>query len=90
VLHRARRRARQHGATASAGRYARSRIRAALKFLAWLDTRNVALVDATQNDVEQWLDGGSSSRYRLRDFLHWHMAVASAATSSSPRWGAKG
>jgi len=34
VLHRARRRARQHGATASAGRYARSRIRAALKFLA--------------------------------------------------------
>ncbi len=71
VLHRARRRARQRGATASAGRYARSRIRAALKFLAWLDSRNVAFVDATQNDVEQWLDAGSSSRYRLRDFLRW-------------------
>jgi len=72
VLRRARRSARKQGGyTQGAGAGARSRILAALDFLAWLDQRALTLSTLTQADVDVWLDSGPTSRNELRSFLTW-------------------
>lgn len=68
VAHRLRR---ARGNSPSAARYARTRIRCAADFLHWLHTRDTDLTQATQHDVDRWLDQGTTTRRRLRGFLTW-------------------
>jgi hypothetical protein len=70
VLRRARRR-RNITNNRSARKYARSRISLATQFLNWLDSRSTSLSAATQTDIDTWLTDGTTTRYRLRDFLLW-------------------
>lgn len=68
VTHRLRR---ARGTSPSAAKYARTRIRCATDFLHWLHTRGTDLTEITQRDVDLWLDQGTTTRRRLRDFLTW-------------------
>lgn len=68
VIHRLRR---VRGNSPSAAKYARTRIRCATDFLHWLHARGTDLAQATQQDVDCWLDQGTTTRRRLRDFLTW-------------------
>jgi hypothetical protein len=70
VLRRARQR-RNIANNRSARKYARTRISLAIQFLNWLDSRSTSLSGATQTDVDTWLTEGTTTRYRLRDFLLW-------------------
>jgi len=66
------RRARKNRANSpGAGRNARARINAAIRFLTWLDDRGQTLRTATQRDVDEWLVDGKTTRYLVRDFLLW-------------------
>lgn len=71
VLRRARHRASRFRLTPSVPRYARTRILVASHFLAWLADHDRTLTDATQTDIDRWLDDGAPSRRRLRDFIRW-------------------
>jgi hypothetical protein len=80
VLPRTRRRAARLGGTASAPKYARTRIETAAHFLAWLRDNDRTLAEATQHDVDTWIGSGASTRRRVRDFLTWtHARGLSAA-----------
>lgn len=68
VAHRLRR---TPGNSPSAAKYARTRIRCAADFLLWLQSRGTNLAQATQHDVDYWLDHGATTRRRLRGFLTW-------------------
>lgn len=68
VTHRLRR---TPGNSPSAAKYARTRIRCATDFLHWLSTHGTDLAEATQHDVDLWIDQGATTRRRLRDFLTW-------------------
>jgi hypothetical protein len=74
VLRRARHRARRRPGTRSVGKHARARILIAAQFLAWLDTQGLTLATVTQHHVDTWLAAGSTTHYRLRDFLSWARA----------------
>ncbi|MFI6967198.1 hypothetical protein [Streptomyces sp. NPDC050255] len=70
------RRARQRAATrhhpASADRDLRRRVSVALDFLAWIDQRDLALADLTQEHIDDWITGATSQRrYLIRYFLKW-------------------
>ncbi|RXS66147.1 hypothetical protein EST92_29040 [Streptomyces sp. TM32] len=71
VLRRVRSRAARTRVTRSVRKYARARIGLAVQFLTWLDARGQVLATATQADVDVWLAGGTTTHYRLRDFLRW-------------------
>lgn len=44
----------------------------AMRFLEWLTTRGLTLADATQADVDVWLDTGRAARRQLlADFVRW-------------------
>lgn len=66
ILRWARARARHQGFTVSAARWARSHILVAAQFLAWLDERGTTLADATQADIDAWLDHATQHRYLVR------------------------
>jgi hypothetical protein len=68
VLRRARRRAER--AEPLSIKNARSQIRRAIEFLAFLQTRGHTLADCTQPDVELWLSGPQVRRH-VADFLGW-------------------
>jgi hypothetical protein len=74
VLPRIRHRAARLGSTASAPKYARVRIETAAHFLTWLTDNDRTLAEATQHDVDAWIDGGATTRRRVRDFLRWSHA----------------
>lgn len=60
--------------TVSAGSaaWARHRIRAAARFLGWLDRRQVILAELTQADVDAWLVGyGNATAYNIELFIDW-------------------
>jgi hypothetical protein len=71
VLPRIRHRAARQGSTTSAPKYARVRIETAAHFLTWLQDNDRTLADATQHDIDTWIDGGATTRRRVRDFLRW-------------------
>jgi hypothetical protein len=71
VLRRARNRARRRPATRGARKYIRGRILLASRFLAWLDEHDLTLQTVTQAHLDQWLEGGTTTHRRLRDFLTW-------------------
>lgn len=94
VLHRARRRARGGGAhrppAGSVSRYARARITAAAQFLTWLTDHDLDLSRARQADVDHWLDNGTTTRQRLRDFLRWANSHHLATDLHVPSLGREG
>ncbi|MEV6331853.1 hypothetical protein [Streptomyces sp. NPDC051909] len=71
VLRRARGRSMRRASNTSVRRYARARILIAVRFLNWLDEQQLTLATATQAHVDAWLDEGTTSHHRLRDFLRW-------------------
>ncbi|WP_064076492.1 hypothetical protein [Prescottella equi] len=71
VLRRARHRASRFRLTPSVPQYARNRILMAAHFLTWLADHDRTLADTTQTDIDRWLDAGTLSRRRLRDFIRW-------------------
>ena len=79
VLRRARSWAARGRVTRSVRKYARSRIGMAVQFLTWLEARGLTLATATQADVDVWLSAGTTTHYRLRDFLRWAHAHHLAA-----------
>jgi hypothetical protein len=74
VLPRTRHRAARLGSSASAPKYARVRIETAAHFLTWLTDNDRTLAEATQHDIDTWIDGGATTRRRVRDFLRWSHA----------------
>jgi hypothetical protein len=71
MLHRARRRAAAGKFTQGSANWIHARVLIALHFLTWLDASGICLANATQPHVDQWLDEGTTYRYRLRPFLTW-------------------
>jgi len=71
VLRRARQRAEQAKAVRTPTRHAKTRLAAAIAFLAWLAGRGRTLADADQGDVEAWLEEGPPSAHEVKDFLGW-------------------
>ena len=57
MLARTRHHAARLGSTASAPKYARVRIETAAHFLTWLTENDGTLAEATQHDVDAWIDG---------------------------------
>jgi len=90
VLRRTRARAARGRARPSTEKYVRTRIAVAVQFLTWLQTRGLTLATVTQPDVDLWLDEGTTTRYRLRDFLRWAHAGALAAELTVPWLGREG
>jgi hypothetical protein len=74
VLPRTRRRAARLGTSANAPKYARVRIETAAHFLTWLAHNHRTLAEVTQHDIDTWIDGGATTRRRVRDFLRWSHA----------------
>ena len=76
--------------------YARTRLRAAIRFLAWLDHRGVPLAECRQADVDDWLAAGPAG-YPVRDFLDWAadhrhspaLLVPSLGRATGPATGAE-
>jgi hypothetical protein len=72
ILRRARNRLPARPFTSAAAGWARTRIRAALRLLAWIDEQQTTLADLTQADIDRWLTEHSiESAYPAREFLHW-------------------
>lgn len=71
VLPRLRRRARTRRPTEHIIEWARARIHGAAHFLSWAEGQGQALDCVTQEHVDDWLAGGKSTRYNVRDFLVW-------------------
>ncbi|MGH3813164.1 MAG: hypothetical protein ACRDUV_12005 [Pseudonocardiaceae bacterium] len=88
VLRRARHRARRRSGTRNVGKHARARILIAAHFLSWLDTRGLTLATVTQHHVDAWLAAGTTTHYRLRDFLTWARARGLVGDISVP-WPAR-
>ncbi len=71
VLRRVRWKADRKRDTEGGAKWARSRIRAALQLLEWLQQRGVELEDLSQVDIDLWLSTGPTTRYVARDFIAW-------------------
>ncbi|MDQ3680179.1 MAG: hypothetical protein M3378_06485 [Actinomycetota bacterium] len=71
VLRRVRQRAEQAKAVRTPTRQAKTRLAAAISFLAFLAGRHRALADAEQGDIEAWLGEGPASAHEVKDFLSW-------------------
>ena len=71
VLRRARGRGIRRASTPSVRKYARARILIAVRFLTWLDEQQLTLAAATQAHMDAWLDAGTTTHHRIREFLRW-------------------
>lgn len=71
VLRRARQRAERAKAVRTPTRHAKTRLAAAIAFLAWLAERDRTLAGAEQGDIEAWLGEGPASAHEVKDFLGW-------------------
>lgn len=71
VLRRVRQRAEQANAVRTPTRHAKTRLLAAIAFLAWLAERDRTLADAEQGDIEAWLAEGPASAHEVKDFVGW-------------------
>ncbi|MGH9087342.1 MAG: hypothetical protein ACRDYZ_04410 [Acidimicrobiales bacterium] len=81
VLNRARRRAERESSPRTATSYAKTRVNAAVSFLAFLDQRDRGLGHCTQADVDDWLADGPPSAHEVGDFLDW-----TASRKTTPRF----
>jgi len=71
VLRRTRQRAAKTTAARTPTRHAKTRLAAAIVFLAWLAGRHRRLADTNQDDIEAWLAEGPPSAHDIKDFLDW-------------------
>jgi hypothetical protein len=72
LLRRARQRTRTRPFTPAAGNWLRTRVRATLNFLTWLDEQHLTLATITQPKIDQWLTTTPTySTYAAREFLYW-------------------
>ena len=71
VLRRARRAAPRRRYETKASYHVRTKIRVALKFLAWLDTLQLDLANVDQANVDRWLTEGITRAREFRSFLAW-------------------
>jgi hypothetical protein len=71
VLPRLRRRAHRRPTTTFIAQWATARIRSAVQLLDWAEKRGSSLEELAQEDVDEWLTSGKSTRYNIRDFLAW-------------------
>lgn len=71
LLRRARRSAARRHYQAQAGYHIRTKIRVALEFLAWLDTRQLDLAALDQATIDRWLTEGATRSREVRAFLTW-------------------
>lgn len=71
LMRRARRRDREGKFTVGSARFLRQRVHAALHFLAWLDQHGWSLATLRQKDIDLYLAAGPTTRYQVRDFIHW-------------------
>ncbi len=85
VLSRLRRRAEAGGVVRT--RHAKTRIGAAVAFLAWLETRQRSLGEVCQPDVEAWLASDPPSSYDVAGFLGWAAEARLVANLEVPTLG---
>lgn len=71
LMRRARRRDRAGKFTVASGKFLRLRVETALHLLDWLDQHEWTLAELRQRDVDLYLASGSTTRYQVRDFIHW-------------------
>jgi recombinational DNA repair protein (RecF pathway) len=58
--------------THGANDWARARLRASLRLLAWLDERGTSLADLSQHDLDQWVTTQPpDTAYPAREFINW-------------------
>ena len=74
VFRRLRRKASQGELGENGAKWARLRVRQAVKFLAWLGERGASFDDLRQDLVDLWLASGPTTRYVVRDFIAWGRA----------------
>lgn len=67
ILRRVRQRAEQAKAVRTPTRHAKTRLLAAIAFLAWLAGRQRALCNVGQGDIEAWLGEGPPSAQEVKD-----------------------
>lgn len=71
LMRRARRRDREGKFTVGSASFLRQRVHTALRFLVWLDQHGWSLAALRQKDVDLYLAAGPTTRYQVRDFIHW-------------------
>lgn len=71
VFRRARRKAERDQLTEGGAKWARSRVRHALRFLMWLEDHDIDLGDLRQEDVDLWFASGPTTRHLATPFLSW-------------------
>jgi len=72
LLRRARQRTRTRPFTPCAGNWLRTRVRATLNFLTWLDQQHLTLATVTQPKIDRWLTATpTDATYTAREFLYW-------------------
>lgn len=64
-------RSRQRPGTEYVAAWATARMTSAVELLTWARGRSLTLEQITQNDLDQWLAEGASTRSNIRDFLVW-------------------
>ncbi|WP_411098814.1 hypothetical protein [Streptomyces sp. x-45] len=64
-------RGRQRPSTEYVAQWATARMGSAVELLTWARGRSLALDQLAQDDVDQWLAEGASTRHNVRDFLVW-------------------
>ncbi|MEU5425852.1 hypothetical protein AB0H73_09615 [Streptomyces olivoreticuli] len=62
---------RQRPSTEYVAQWATARMASAADLLTWAHGRDLGLEQLTQDDVDQWLNEGTSTRHNVRDFLVW-------------------
>ncbi|MFJ3632291.1 hypothetical protein [Streptomyces sp. NPDC090112] len=70
-LRRLRREAAKHPVTSTQATAVRASIRAAVALLIWLREHGTELRLCTQVHLDEWIDGGSTTRYDARGFVEW-------------------
>jgi len=71
VLRRTCQRAGKSTAARTPTRHAKTRLAAAIAFLAWLADRHRSLADTEQGDIDAWMAEGPPSAHEVKDFLDW-------------------
>lgn len=89
VLRAARRRADKGRYTLASASSDRRSIRAAIKFMTWLDDTSIALADLSQEDLDLWLTTNPTRRRDLKPFVRWAVArrLTSKVTIPTKKYG---
>ncbi len=70
-LRRLRREAAKHPVTSTQATAVRASIRAAVALLVWLREHGTELQLCTKAHLDEWIDGGATTRYDARGFVQW-------------------